>query len=77
MNSENVEQVDSGSPDPLTYAMDRATIWKCAHQCFTSVGWTAGDEYTVSDVLLLAKFLSGDDVPDGLIESCRDIDHDS
>lgn len=59
-------------PDPLTFAMDRATIWKAAHTTFVSVGWNVGSEFTVSDVLLLARFLAGDDIRES--DDIRDVD---
>lgn len=72
------EERDAPKEDPLSFAMDRVAIWKAAYGCLHSVGWQAGSEYTVSDVLLLAKFLAGDDIPaDAMMDMIRDPDTDT
>lgn len=49
------------SPDPLSFVMDRVTIWKSAHTCMSEAGI---NEPHPEDVLALAEWLSGDNLPD-------------
>lgn len=59
--------------EALDFAMDRVAIWKAARQALreTNLG------YTTSDVLELARFLAGDDIPLSPISMSDQDDGDS
>lgn len=45
--------------EPLTFAMDRAVIWKAGLKLLKE----SGVDYTPGDVTELAEFLAGDNIP--------------
>lgn len=47
------------SGDDLTFAMDRAAIWKAGLQLLKD----SGTEFNPGDVTELAEFLAGDNIP--------------
>ena len=47
------------SEDPLSFAMDRTSVWRAASTLLKE----SGVEYSAQDIVDLAEFLAGDNIP--------------